>query len=34
LRHPVCGTALEARWWCPSCETTVEEAEAEETELM
>jgi DNA-binding HxlR family transcriptional regulator len=34
LRHPVCGTALEARWWCPSCETTVAEDEAEETELM
>jgi DNA-binding HxlR family transcriptional regulator len=21
-RHRVCGTALEARWWCPTCERT------------
>ncbi len=19
LRHPACGTPLEARWWCPTC---------------
>jgi DNA-binding HxlR family transcriptional regulator len=19
LRHPPCGTPLEARWWCPTC---------------
>ena len=23
LRHSACGTALEARWWCPSCEEPV-----------
>src|SRR3954468_23868696 len=23
LRHAACGTALEARWWCPSCEQVV-----------
>lgn len=23
LRHAACGTALEARWWCPSCEAVV-----------
>lgn len=22
-RHAVCGTAMEARWWCPTCETPV-----------
>jgi DNA-binding HxlR family transcriptional regulator len=26
LRHAVCGTALEARWWCPGCETIVDDA--------
>jgi DNA-binding HxlR family transcriptional regulator len=24
VRHTACGTALEARWWCPSCETVVD----------
>src|ERR671910_938853 len=26
LRHAQCGTALEARWWCPDCERIVEDA--------
>ena len=26
LRHAACGTALEARWWCPNCETIVDDA--------
>jgi DNA-binding HxlR family transcriptional regulator len=26
LRHPVCGTPLEARWWCPACEQVVDDA--------
>jgi DNA-binding HxlR family transcriptional regulator len=34
LRHADCGTALEARWWCPSCEVPVEEGAAEEGELI
>jgi len=25
LRHPTCGTALEARWWCPTCDRVVED---------
>src|ERR687893_323514 len=25
LRHTACGTALEARWWCPSCEQVVDD---------
>ena len=25
LRHAACGSALEARWWCPSCETVVDD---------
>jgi DNA-binding HxlR family transcriptional regulator len=24
-RHEPCGTALEARWWCPSCEVVVDD---------
>jgi DNA-binding HxlR family transcriptional regulator len=26
LRHAACGTTLEARWWCPSCATIVDDA--------
>ena len=25
LRHDACGTALEARWWCPTCEEVVDD---------
>jgi DNA-binding HxlR family transcriptional regulator len=25
LRHAACGTALEARWYCPTCDDTVED---------
>lgn len=34
LRHAVCGTELEARWWCPSCELPVDEGAAEDGELI
>jgi DNA-binding HxlR family transcriptional regulator len=30
-RHAVCGTAMEARWWCPTCETPV--ADGDDGEL-
>lgn len=30
LRHELCGTALEARWHCPTCGRTVAEDEADE----
>ena len=26
-RHSVCGTPMEARWWCPTCERIVEDDE-------
>ena len=26
LRHTACGTTLEARWWCATCEQTVDDA--------
>jgi DNA-binding HxlR family transcriptional regulator len=28
-RHEPCGSALEARWWCPTCERPADEEEAE-----
>ena len=34
LRHTLCGTALEARWWCPSCEQPVEEHDSDDTQLV
>lgn len=30
LRHPQCGTPLEARWYCPTCETVVDDADTVE----
>jgi hypothetical protein len=24
-RHPVCGTPLEARWFCPTCDEAIED---------
>jgi DNA-binding HxlR family transcriptional regulator len=29
LRHALCGTDVEARWYCPTCERPIDEAEAE-----
>ena len=29
-RHDVCGTPMEARWWCPTCEQTVADDAGEE----
>ena len=28
LRHETCGTALEARWYCPTCAVAVDDADA------
>jgi DNA-binding HxlR family transcriptional regulator len=25
LRHEPCGSSLQARWWCPTCETVVDD---------
>ena len=27
-RHAACGSALEARWWCPTCELVVDDPDA------
>lgn len=29
-RHAVCGTPMEARWWCPTCERPVGDEEGDE----
>jgi DNA-binding HxlR family transcriptional regulator len=29
-RHSVCGTPMEARWWCPTCERPAGEEEGDE----
>jgi hypothetical protein len=34
LRHSLCGTPLEARWWCPGCELPVDENEADDNQLV
>jgi DNA-binding HxlR family transcriptional regulator len=34
LRHALCGTALEARWWCPACDLPVDESEADDAQLV
>ena len=30
LRHRDCGTALQARWWCPTCDEAVEDGDGED----
>jgi DNA-binding HxlR family transcriptional regulator len=34
LRHDACGTPLEARWFCPTCERIVLDREAAEDRLV
>ena len=34
LRHATCGSALEARWYCPTCARTVEDAEPAELRYL
>jgi DNA-binding HxlR family transcriptional regulator len=34
LRHAVCDTVLEARWWCPSCGLPVNDDETEDAQLV
>ena len=29
VRHSACGTPLEARWWCPTCDRPVEDPDDE-----
>jgi DNA-binding HxlR family transcriptional regulator len=32
-RHVACGTPMEARWWCPTCERAVDDDDAESADL-
>ena len=34
LRHPACGTPMEARWYCPTCGEAVDEAETAAAEFV
>ena len=34
LRHVTCGTALQARWYCPTCEAAVDAVEAPDDRLL
>jgi DNA-binding HxlR family transcriptional regulator len=33
-RHDVCGSALEARWWCPSCGIVVDDPDEDEETVL
>jgi DNA-binding HxlR family transcriptional regulator len=33
-RHSVCGTAVEASWWCPTCQEPVGDPEGEELHFL
>lgn len=33
-RHETCGTPLEARWYCPTCARSIDEAETSELRLL
>ena len=30
LRHTTCGKALQARWWCPTCEQAVDDQQGDD----
>lgn len=34
FHHDACGTALETRWWCPTCALAVDDAQAAETRTV
>ena len=34
LRHELCGTTLEARWYCPTCGVPVDDPAADETQRL
>jgi DNA-binding HxlR family transcriptional regulator len=34
LRHELCGTPLDARWYCPTCTVAVDEHDAPETRRL
>ena len=34
VQHTTCGSTMEARWWCPTCERTVDETEGEDLRFV
>lgn len=34
IQHELCGSALETRWWCPTCAVAVEDPDARETRSL
>jgi DNA-binding HxlR family transcriptional regulator len=34
LRHAACGTPVEARWWCPTCDRPVDAQEADQVRYL
>ena len=34
MRHALCGTPLEARWYCPTCTVVVDETAANESQII
>jgi DNA-binding HxlR family transcriptional regulator len=34
LRHAACGTPVEARWWCPTCDRPVDASEANQVRYL
>ena len=34
IRHAVCGTPLEARWYCPTCTVVVDDGEADDLRIV
>ena len=34
VHHSTCGTAVEARWWCPTCARVVEDDEAPDLDYV
>lgn len=34
LRHAACGTAMEARWWCPTCALVVDDDHHDEIHFL
>jgi DNA-binding HxlR family transcriptional regulator len=34
LQHELCGTALETRWWCPTCSVAIDDPDVRETRSL
>ena len=34
VSHELCGTALETRWWCPTCEVVIADPDVRETRSL